>query len=177
MKVRILAKHKLEEKIPQFEEIFRESDEEEEVSNDDVFNSNPTQNSQMSRSNQTEGRVMKQREIRQWKIKRDRLMFEYNQYSYYGRCSSLIIFELAYKLSKDSIDLVWLAIVGITEQLLLGKIESSTYTLEIDIIQGHISRLTNKSSEHNQQALSKIVFENDLQLALYRHWSVIESMR
>lgn len=104
-------------------------------------------------------------------------MFEYNQYSYYGHCSALFIFELAWKLSKDSIDLVWLAIVGITEQLLLGKIESSTYTLEIDVIQGHVSRLANKNSDPNQQTVSRIVFENDLHLALYRHWSVIESMR
>lgn len=129
------------------------------------------------RPEQIEEGIIKQREIRQWQKERDRLMFEYNQYSYYGRCSALVIFELAWKLSKDSIDLAWLAIVGITEQFLLGKIETSTYTLEIYLIQGHISRLTNKNSDYNQQSLSKIIFENDLQLALYRHWSVIESMR
>lgn len=131
----------------------------------------------MSRTEQIEIRIIKQKERRHWKNERDRLMFEYSQYSYYGRCSALIIFELAWKLSKDSIDLAWLAIVGITEQLLMGKIESSKYTLEIDVIQGHVSRLTNKSSDQNQQNVSKIVFENDLHLALYRHWSVIESMR
>ncbi|KAL5290219.1 CDC45 family protein [Megaselia abdita] len=172
----ILAQHSLEEKIPQFEEIFRESDGEDELSDDDNDSDESAKN-QTSRLEKQEKKILKQRERRHWQNERDRLMFEYNQYSYYGRCSALMVFELAWKLSKDSIDLVWLAIVGITEQLLLGKIESSTYTLEIDVIQGHVSRLTNKSTDQNQPSVSKIVFENDLHLALYRHWSVIESMR
>lgn len=131
----------------------------------------------MSRTERLEQKIIKQRAKHIWETKRDTLMFEYSQYSYYGRGSALTIFELAWKLSKDTIDLVWLAIVGITEQLITGKIESSTYTLEIDTIQGHVSRLTNKISDQNQQSVSKISFESDLHLALYRHWSVIESMR
>lgn len=170
-----MAQHSFDEKIPQFEEIFCESDEETEISDNDSDPEN--ESNQMSRADKIEQRILKQRTKRHWQSERDRLMFEYNQYSYYGRCSALIIFELAWKLSKDSIDSVWLAIVGITEQLLLGKIESSAYTLEIDVIQGHVSRLSNKLNDQNQQNVSKIVFENDLHLALYRHWSVIESMR
>lgn len=104
-------------------------------------------------------------------------MFDYTQYSYYGKSSALLVFELAWKLTKDSMDLLWWAIVGITEQLVLGKIENSTYVLETDRIQSHVARLSNKANDHSIQTGVRINFEKDLHLALYRHWSVYESLK
>lgn len=120
---------------------------------------------------------MKRRELRQWEENRNKIMFDYTQYSYYGRSSAIILFELAWKLSRDSMELLWWAIVGLTEQLIMEKIESSLYVLESDKIQSHVSRLTNKASDQSVQSAIKIYFEKDLHLALYRHWSVYESLR
>ncbi|XP_055912436.1 cell division control protein 45 homolog [Eupeodes corollae] len=169
----ILGDPAAEESIPSFDAIFRESDDEEDSADDDDNNEEET-----TRVQKHENRILKQRERRTWENERDRIMFDYSQYSYYGRSSAVIFFELAWKLTKDSVDLLWWAIVGTTEQLILGKIESSTYTLEIDNIQSHVSRLTSKASDQTQaHSASKITFENDLHLALYRHWSVVESMK
>lgn len=121
--------------------------------------------------------MLKRREKRQWEEKRNQVMFEYTQNSFYGRSSALLIFELAWKQSKDSLDLLWWAIVGVTEQLILGKIESSAYMLESEQIQSHIPRLTNRASDQNIQGAIKINYENDLHLVLYRHWSVYESLK
>ena len=74
-------------------------------------------------------------------------------------------------------DLLWWAIVGITDQLLLGKIKSSVYTLQIDNIHSLLSCLTNKTNDQCNLSASKMYFENDLHLVLYRHLSVLESMR
>lgn len=41
------------------------------------------------------------------------------------------MFDFAWKLNKDDKDLLWLAIIALTEQLLLGKIENTQYTLEM----------------------------------------------
>lgn len=120
---------------------------------------------------------MKRRERRKWEENRNKIMFEYTQYSYYSRSSAIIIFELAWKLSRDTMELLWWAIVGLTEQLVLEKIESSTYVFESDKIQSHVSRLTNKVSDNSVNTTMKITFENDLHLALYRHWSVQESIK
>ncbi|XP_055843813.1 cell division control protein 45 homolog [Episyrphus balteatus] len=172
----ILGDPATEETIPSFEAIFRESDGEDSADEDDDEDDNEEEGT--TRMEKHANRVLKQRERRTWENERDRIMFDYSQYSYYGRSSAIILFELAWKLTKDSPDLLWWAIVGTTEQLILGKIESSTYTLEIDNIQSHVSRLTTKSSDQTQtHSASKITFENDLHLALYRHWSVTESMR
>lgn len=80
-------------------------------------------------------------------------------------------------MSRDSIELLWWAIVGLTEQYILEKMDSSTYVLESDKIQSHVSRLTNRASDHSMQTAVKINYERDLHLALYRHWSVQDSIR
>lgn len=41
------------------------------------------------------------------------------------------MFDFAWKLNKDDKDLLWLAIIALTEQLLFGKIENTQYTLEM----------------------------------------------
>lgn len=88
-----------------------------------------------------------------------------------------MLFELAWKLSRDSMELLWWAIVGLTEQLIMEKIESALYALESDKIQSHVSRLLNKANDQTLQTTVKISFEKDLHLAMYRHWSVYESLR
>ncbi|EAA00243.1 cell division control protein 45 homolog [Anopheles arabiensis] len=190
--VRILGEMNRNENIPAFEDIFQDSDnesgdEDEEDVDDAGYNEDgggsdsdggggapkPANN----RIQRIEQRLLRRRERKAWQERRLTLMFEYAQYAYYGSSSALSIFELAWRMSKDSLDLLWWAIVGVTEQKLLGKVESASYTLLIEKLQSHVSRLTNKASDQAIQTSVKIVFESDLQLALFRHWSVLDSLR
>lgn len=41
------------------------------------------------------------------------------------------MFDFAWKLNKDDKELLWLAIVALTEQMLSGKIDNTQYTLEV----------------------------------------------
>lgn len=176
--MRILGDYRTEEDIPQFEQIFRDSDSENESDEnvDEQDEDDQESGQRQSHIDKFEKRLRKNRERRDWEKTRDRVLFNYTQYSYYARSTSLIMYELAWQMSKDSIDLLWWSIVGITEQLLMGKIESAVYTLETQKIQSHVSRLTNKINENSHTA-TRITYENDLYLALYRHWSVKESLR
>lgn len=173
--IRILGDINPDDGIPTFEDIFKESDDEDDENIENDLSDDDEQH--QSRAERFERQVTKRREKRKWEENRNKIMFDYTQYSYYGKSSALLIFELAWKLTKDSMDLLWWAIVGITEQLVLGKIESSAYILETDKIQLHVSRLTNKNSDHSLQTALKINLENDLHLALYRHWSVHDSLK
>lgn len=158
--------------IPEFDSIFRDSDgedEDEDADNDDEDGGG-------DRMDRFEERIRKRNERRKWEEDRDRIMFNYVQFSAFGRSSALTFFEMAWKMSKDNLDLLWWATVGLTEQLLLGRIESSTYTLECAQIQSHVSRLTNRATDQTQTGV-KIVFEKDLHLALYRHWTIFDSLR
>lgn len=162
-----------DEGIPTFEQLFKDSDFED--SNDEEDEANRTDDP--SRAAEMERQILKRRQQKVWEDNRNKVMFDYTQYSYYGKSSAILIFELAWKLTKDSMDLLWWAIVGITEQLVLGKIENASYIYESDQIQSHVSRLSSKSSDTSLQTVVKILFENDLHMALYRHWSVHDSMK
>lgn len=195
--VRILGDPRNEEEIPPFDQVFREdeSDGDESFSDDDGIangdenmedndhndenvdeNGRSRQQQQITHIERFERRLRKNRERREWEKIRDRVLFNYSQYSYYTRSTALTFFELAWQTSKDTLDLLWWGLVGITEQLIMAKIESSTYTLEAQKIQSHVSRLTNKLNE-NSKTSCKITYENDLYLALYRHWSIKESLK
>lgn len=91
--------------------------------------------------------------------------------------SAIYMFSLAWKLNKDDKDLVWLAIVALTEQFLLGKIHNTEYTLEMQNLRAHVTRLQNKTSDTDVLTSLKIGCESDLRLTLYRHWSVEESLK
>lgn len=88
------------------------------------------------------------------------------------------MFDLAWKLNKDNKDLLWLAIVALTEQIIFGKIEEGTYnSLITNYLQEHVSRLQNRTRDTDVATSLKITCENDLKLVLYRHWSVEASLK
>lgn len=88
------------------------------------------------------------------------------------------MFDLAWKLNKDNKDLLWLAIVALTEQIIFGKIEEGTYnSLITQYLQEHASRLQNRTRDTDVTTSLKISCENDLRLVLYRHWTVEASLK
>eukprot|EP00096_Caligus_rogercresseyi_P007485 TRINITY_DN25355_c0_g1_i2.p1 TRINITY_DN25355_c0_g1~~TRINITY_DN25355_c0_g1_i2.p1 ORF type:complete len:348 (+),score=123.91 TRINITY_DN25355_c0_g1_i2:383-1426(+) len=76
-------------------------------------------------------------------------------------------------MSKDNNDLLWWAIVGLSEQYALLKIESDKYVLETGNIRHHVSRLN--QTEDSIDCL-KLSFDKELNLNLYRHWSIFDSL-
>ncbi|XP_034945738.1 cell division control protein 45 homolog [Chelonus insularis] len=176
--IRILGKPEEDDEIPEYNEVFREDSSDDE--NPDVDSENEGETQQAKRRRLNEDDLMRRRERREWEEKRDTILFNYMQYSYYGKSSAVILFEMAWKMSKDSIDMVWWAIVGATEQTILGKIESGISVLESGNLQGHVSRLSHRQgvdAEKQQQSAVKVTYDRDLQLALYRHWTVEASLR
>lgn len=66
------------------------------------------------------------------------------------------MYELAWKLSRDSLDVAWWGIVGATEQAILGKVESRISVLEMGNLQGHVSRLTHRTMDSNKQQATAV---------------------
>ena len=61
-----------------------------------------------------ESAILKRRERRVWEEKRTKILFEYQQFSDYGSSTALLMYELAWKMSRDTNDLV-----GMNKLLLL----------------------------------------------------------
>lgn len=175
--VRLLNKPEEDALVPEFNDIFRdESDSEDEDNSDDVSDSDgETRAAKRRRLGEEE--IMKRRERRLWEDNRNKLVFDYSQFTYYARASAIFMFDFAWKLNKDDKDLLWLAIVALTEQLLFGKIENTQYIIEMENLRAHCKRLQNKTNDTDILTSLKILFEKDLRLTLYRHWTVEHSLK
>ncbi|CAG9770153.1 unnamed protein product [Ceutorhynchus assimilis] len=162
--------------VPEFHDVFRdESDSEAESEAESTGSDGEDRAAKRRRLGEEE--IMKRREKRLWEANKNKILFEYSQYTYYARASAINMFDLAWKLSKDDKDLLWLAIVALTEQLLLGKIENTQYILEMESLRNHCKRLQNRTNDTDIQTSLKILFEKDLRLSLYRHWTVELSLK
>ncbi|KAK9876014.1 hypothetical protein WA026_011131 [Henosepilachna vigintioctopunctata] len=177
--IRILSPPEEEAEVPKFDSVFREeSDEEDDVeSTSGAGSDDELEGRAAKRRRLGEEELVKRREKRLWEDNRSKLLFEYSQFTYYAKASSIFMFELAWSLNKDDKDLLWLAIVALTEQMLFGKLEDSKYNFEIANLQAHATRLHNRSNDSEVKASLKITFEKDLRLVLHRQWSVDNSLR
>ena len=76
------------------------------------------------------------------------------------------MFEMAWSMTRDNLDMIWWAIIGCTEQTILGKVESRLSVLEEGFLQAHVSRLTNKKGievdkQQQQQSAVKITYDKE----------------
>nr|CAB3229254.1 cdc45 protein [Phallusia mammillata] len=174
--VYLILKHNQQEidAIPDYDVIYREydSDEEESEGDDDT--------EQVSKRRRfDEASLMRKKERREWEERRKEIIFDYEEFSYYGTCASLIVYDLAWRMSKDNNELLWWAIAGVTDQFQNKRIGRDRYVTGVLELQGHMSRLNHANEdEDNSKSIDcmRINFEHDLDLALYRHWSLFESL-
>lgn len=143
-------------------------------------------------------RSKKRKEKAEWAANANEIIGKYNQFAYYGDSVSETFFKLAWKLSRDSNQLLWLAIIGIYDQITNHKIDSERHNTYIETLRSHVTRLSHLRSERAGGALNELTGDGDnqasastssknqslsithvedLQLTLYRHWSLFESMR
>lgn len=131
----------------------------------------------------------------------------YKMYNYYGEPAAMCFFKLAWQMSKDTNYLLWLAIIGVHDQLMNDKIDRARYDKCYRFLQGHVSRLSHVREERVGGAITDITpapapananadedeednapppprahtlaitVEPQLHLLLYRNWSLLESMR
>ncbi|OXU30770.1 hypothetical protein TSAR_002281 [Trichomalopsis sarcophagae] len=174
--VLILGNLNPDEEIPEYNDVFNDesSDEEQE----DEISDGEDESNQAKRRRLNEARILKKRKRREWEEKRDEILFNYTQYSYYGKSSAVVAYEMTWQMSRDNLDMVWWAIIGSTEQAILSKVESSTSVLVAGDLQSHVARLShNRGGDAEQLSAIKVTYDKDLQLALYRHWTVEDSLR
>lgn len=162
--VRLIGKPDESEHIPQFDEIFLDTATESESEEEEI----------------TEETLERRQERRRWKENRNRVLFDYTQFSFYGRASSLVVFDVVWNLGKDDLECLWWAILGLTYQTVMGLIVDQKYTCELQVLQLHLSRLTSASqneSDANRSQFYRVTAQKDLKLVLYRHWNVQASLR
>uniref|UniRef100_A0A8C3Y700 Cell division cycle 45 n=1 Tax=Catharus ustulatus TaxID=91951 RepID=A0A8C3Y700_CATUS len=176
--IKLLVKQDDDLDVPAYDDIFRDEEDEEEDSEDESDGSEPSEKRRRFEEVCCTGRKVT---LQMWLFLhfRREILFDYEQYEYHGTSSAMVMFDLAWIMSKDLNDMLWWAIVGLTDQWVQDKITQMKYVTDIGILQRHVSR-HNHRNEDEENSLSidcmRIAFEYDLRLALYQHWSLYESL-
>ncbi|XP_006875894.1 PREDICTED: cell division control protein 45 homolog isoform X2 [Chrysochloris asiatica] len=176
--IQLLIKQDDDLEVPAYDDIFRDEEEDEEHSGHESDGSEPLEKRTRLEEEIAE-QTMKRRQRRAWEAQRREILFDYEQYEYHGTSSAMVMFDLAWMMSKDLNDMLWWAIVGLTDQWVQDKITQMKYVTDVGILQRHVSR-HNHRHEDEEHTLSvdctRITFEYDLHLALYQHWSLYDSL-
>nr|XP_026257492.1 cell division control protein 45 homolog [Urocitellus parryii] len=177
--IKLLIKQDDDLEVPAYDDIFRDEEEEdEEHSGNDSDGSEPSEK-RTRLEEEIVQQTMKRRQRREWEARRRDILFDYEQYEYHGTSSAMVMFDLAWMMSKDLNDMLWWAIVGLTDQWVQDKITQMKYVTDVGILQRHVSR-HNHRNEDEENTLSvdctRISFEYDLRLVLYQHWSLHDSL-
>ncbi|KAF6277708.1 cell division cycle 45 [Rhinolophus ferrumequinum] len=178
--IKLLIKQDDDLEIPAYDDIFRDEEEDEEHSGNERDESEPSEK-RTRLEEEIVAQTMKRRERREWEARRRDILFDYEQYEYHGTSSAMVMFDLAWMMSKDLNDMLWWAIVGLTDQWVQDKITQMKYVTDVGVLQRHVSR-HNHRDEDEENALSvdcmRISFEYEpsLHLALYQHWSLHDSL-
>ncbi|XP_061025417.1 cell division control protein 45 homolog [Eubalaena glacialis] len=177
--IKLLIKQDDDLEVPAYDDIFRDEEEDKEYSGNESDEGSEPSEKRTRLEEEIAERTLKRRKRREWEARRRDILFDYEQYEYHGTSSAMVMFDLAWMMSKDLSDMLWWAIVGLTDQWVQDKITQMKYVTDVGILQRHVSR-HNHRHEDEEHALSvdcmRISFEYDLRLALYQHWSLHDSL-
>jgi cell division control protein 45 len=108
-----------------------------------------------------------------------RMQDQYYGQTFYGPAVATLLWQLADDLHKTSNHLLWLAIVGVTEQFVHEKIDADTYAENAANLADHVGRLNDDSDAPGERAVVNrlhITREPELRFMLLRHWTLFEAM-
>ncbi|XP_032254456.1 cell division control protein 45 homolog isoform X2 [Neomonachus schauinslandi] len=165
--IKLLIKQDDDLEVPAYDDIFRDEEEDEEHSGSESDNGSEPSEKRTRLEEEIVAQTMKRRQRREWEARRRDILFDYEQYEYHGTSSAMVMFDLAWMMSKDLNDMLWWAIVGLTDQWVQDKITQMKYVTDVGVLQRHVSR-HNHRNEDEENALSvdctRISFEYDLPL-------------
>ena len=132
-----------------------------------------------------------QRDRRKW-LKR--LTRRYYGSSWHGTAASLLCYSLVQSLNKSQNELLWLSIVGLTDQLVHERIEYEKYVGEAQVLQAEVGALNQDGGDETRevagedggpsvsvkqhiQSRLRLDSVQELRLSLMRHWTVYEALQ
>lgn len=118
---------------------------------------------------------------------RRKVLNQYYLSTSYGAASSMVAYEIAKETSKDTNELLWLAIVGLTTYYVHGDMNTDTYHR---LFQGAQTEVASKNSDEAKTMLTgeafdtvipvsedgRITANEDYRFFLYRHWNLYDAM-
>lgn len=151
--IRLLIKQDDDLEVPAYEDIFRDEEEDEEHSGNEGDEGSEPSEKRTRLEEEIAAQTLKRRQRREWEARRRDVLFDYEQYEYHGTSAAMVMFDLAWLMSKDLSDMLWWAIVGLTDQWVQDKITQVKYVTDVGALQRHVSRHSHRR-EDEAHALS-----------------------
>ncbi|CBJ26130.1 conserved unknown protein [Ectocarpus siliculosus] len=136
------------------------------------------------RKRQTAARA--RRQAHDAEVTRRQRIRQYYNGATHGSASAVQLFAMAMQLNKDTNDLLWLAIVGLTDQYIHQRIDQEIYHMVVAQLQQHVVAKNSKTSLETSSAdgktlvpvseMGRITCDMEFRFMLHRHWSLYESM-
>jgi len=167
------------------DELDSDSDEEDEAEEDERYRAR-----KRARLDMTE----EQREAFMARKDKAKQLQDYYRASYFGPSSAVLLYDLAQQLNRDSNDLLWYSIIGLTEQYINEKVSAVTYTALVSEAQEEVEKynpvedLEEKASQMSGSSSSAdthlreehknghIAFNMEYRFMLLRHWDLWNAM-
>ncbi|EMP40276.1 Cell division control protein 45 like protein, partial [Chelonia mydas] len=113
--IKLLVKQDDDLEIPAYDDIFRDEEEDEDDSGNESDGSEPSGKRKRFEEDIME-RTMKRRQRREWEAHRREILFDYEQYEYHGTSSAMVMFDLAWIMSKDLNDMLCLPLKQVKQK-------------------------------------------------------------
>ncbi|XP_045454158.1 cell division control protein 45 homolog [Melitaea cinxia] len=150
-----------EENIPNFDDIFRDDDEDEDLE------------SEQERRSTLEDVVERRRARKVWEERRHTLLFNYTQFSYYGKPSACVALEVAARASRCTTATLWAAAVAAAAHEALHQRSPARCLLDAEPLQRYVAA----AQRHTAGDVARVSLEKDAPLPLYRLWSLEAALR
>ncbi|XP_026501376.1 cell division control protein 45 homolog [Vanessa tameamea] len=148
-----------EENIPNFDDIFRD-DEEDEAE----FESEGREG--------IEAVVERRRTRKAWEERRHTLMFNYTQFSYYGKPSACVALEIAARASRCTAATLWSAAVAAAAHEALHYRSPARCLLDAEPLHRYVAAAQRHAADDDAHRVARVIVEKDAWLPLYRWWSL-----
>ena len=143
----------------------------------------PSKRARTGQLSKAQRRQLRRRERDERAIRR---LEYYTRGQYYGRSASELCYRLAQELNKTDNQFLWLAVLGLTDQLVHGHVAPEQYAASYEELLALVRQAGNYDQQttvtHDDGTVTKafvrgrIVEEEALRFHVYRHWSLYEAM-
>lgn len=124
--------------------------------------------------------VIEVAEARERAMDARRIIEKYYASAYFGSAAAGLMYSLAMEIDHNTSYLLWLAILGITDQFIHERIDEETYEHHIDLYNRNVDELEDVSGQNTEGSGSvahyKITRINEYRFMLFRHWTLYDSM-
>eukprot|EP00035_Acanthoeca_spectabilis_P026224 m.461800 g.461800 ORF g.461800 m.461800 type:complete len:590 (-) comp22414_c0_seq1:118-1887(-) len=165
--------------LPPIEEVW---DDEDDMSDEEEDpEGGPAGRSKRRRTDDEDGSASPRTRRRNREARREAREIYYSATSY-GFAASVIMWQLVGDLGKSDNHLLWLSIIGLTDQFVQERIDSGTYVQGFERLADDVRRLNVIEDDGDSSALavkdeiSIQIKEDELRFMLLRHWNLLDAM-